>query len=166
MTGSSLLVVGEGEVGVVWWGCLVARVEECALDAECLVECFCRVGGGIGGVLGGGKAGFATAEVGKVAVVSEWVSSRGLSVWWTSSSLTSWRSGTSGLAAGNEYGSLWSSSSTEGLGTQSGESWSTGMARSRAGGESRAGAQTAAANRKHDDTENGCYQKKLMKSEM
>lgn len=98
MTRSSLLVVGEGEGG----GLLVARVEECA------------VGGGIGGVLGGGgKAVVVVAVDGTMAVGSGLVSSRLLSVWWTSSSLTSWRSGTSGLAAGSEYGSLWSSSSTE-----------------------------------------------------
>ena len=49
----------------------------------------------------------------------------------TVSKLTVGRSDCSDLAVGRVYGSLWSSSSTEGLGSQSGESRSMGMARRR-----------------------------------
>ena len=46
----------------------------------------------------------------------------------TVSNLTAGKSDCSDLAVGRVYGSLWSSSSTEGLGSQSGESRSMGMA--------------------------------------
>ena len=54
MTGSSLLVVGEGEGG---GGLLVAPVEERAVPAFCLMECLERVGAGIGGVFGRRRSG-------------------------------------------------------------------------------------------------------------
>ena len=49
-TGSSLLVVGEGDGG---GGLLVAPVEERAAHARCVVECLRREGAGTGGVLRG-----------------------------------------------------------------------------------------------------------------
>ena len=54
MTGSSLLVVGEGDGG---GGLLVAPVEERAVLVRCVVECLGREGAGNGGVLGGGGPG-------------------------------------------------------------------------------------------------------------
>ena len=51
MTGSSLLVVGEGEGG---GGLLVAPVEERAVPAVCGTECLERMGERNGRVLGGG----------------------------------------------------------------------------------------------------------------
>ena len=124
MTGSSMVVVGEGEGG---GGLLVAPVEERAVPALRLLECLERVGAGIGGVLGGGGvAKVVVIVVGWMTVEGWWVSnSLGSSL--TLSSLTSGKSGCSGFAAGMVYGSLWSSSSTEGLGSQSGESRSIGM---------------------------------------
>ena len=68
-----------------------------------------------------------------------WVGSLGSSL--TDSDLISGKSGCSNLTVGNKvYGSLWSSSSAEGLGSQSGESRSMGMAwmRSSLGGRGRA----------------------------
>ena len=53
-TGSSLLVVGEGDGG---GGLLVAPVEERAVRARCVVECLGGEGAGMGGVLGGGGIG-------------------------------------------------------------------------------------------------------------
>ena len=50
-TGSSLLVVGEGDGG---GGLLVAPVEERAVLAPCVAKCLGREGAGTGGVLGGG----------------------------------------------------------------------------------------------------------------
>ena len=50
-TGSSLLVVGEGDGGGGLW---VAPVAERAVRARWVVECLGGDGAGIGGVLGGG----------------------------------------------------------------------------------------------------------------
>ena len=126
MTGSSLLVVGEGEGG---GGLLVAPVEERAVPALRLLECLERVGAGIGGVLGGGGvAKVVVIVVGWMTVEGWWWLSDSLGSSLTVSSLTSDKSDCSVLAAGMVYGSLWSSSSTEGLGSQSGESRSIGMA--------------------------------------
>ena len=55
----------------------------------------------------------------------------------TESDLTSGKSGCSNLTVGKVYGSLWSSSSAEGLGSQSGESRSMGMAWMRSSVEGR-----------------------------
>ena len=65
MTGSSLLVVGEGEGG---GGLLIAPVEERAVPVVCGTECLERIGEGIGGVLGGGGVA--------VAVVTGWMDGR------------------------------------------------------------------------------------------
>ena len=60
------------------------------------------------------------------------------------SDLTSGKSDCSDLAVGRVYGSLWSSSSTEGLGSQSGESRSMGTAWMRNSLVGRGRAKTAA----------------------
>ena len=103
------------------------------------VECLGGDGAGIGGVLGGGGEASVMVTAADWTPIEEWwVDSSGSSL--TGSDLISGKSDCSNLTVGKVYGSLWSSSSAEGLGSQSGESRSMGMAwmRSSLGGRGRA----------------------------